>query len=249
MARRGKQTLHRTVVREKTGLCMSCPHATVRIPSERSGLKVWCGKGHRSAVACPDYQDDGRAELLHAIVRHMRRTQTGYREVFNAVEPDCPNCTQNCCVQPFLNKTPFYGEDAIYYLLIGQPLPNVPKDADHCVFFDSGCTLPSHLRPHVCIEYACPFIENPPAIDTLGEHMQQDTVYLIAVATREYEDWRGVYEQKDGRGVATGVIIDRFDSAWDPQNPLADLRVRYELDPAPGARRRHRLPVLGAQTT
>jgi hypothetical protein len=223
---------------------MSCEHAKVRIPGERTGLKVWCARGRSSAVACPEYRDDGTSELLRAIVRHMRRTQTGYRQVFNAVEPDCPNCTQNCCMQPFLNKTPFYGEDAIYYLLIGQPLPDVPKGVDHCVFFANGCTLPPHLRPHVCIEFECPFIESPPAIDRLGTRMRQDTVYLIAVATKEFEDWRGVYEQKDRSGALTGVILDRFDNPWDPKQPTADLRVRYGLDRAPGARRRASLPVL-----
>ena len=144
-----------------------------------------------------------------------------------ATEPDCPNCKQNCCTRPFLQKTPFYGEDAIYYLLIGQPLPAIPAGVDHCIFFDAGCTLPSHLRPHVCIEYKCPFTPQPPQIDRLGERMGEDAIYLIAVATREYVEWRGAYPETDDDGRATGSTVDRFQNRWDPSEPLVDLEQRY----------------------
>jgi hypothetical protein len=219
------QPLRRVSVKVPTGACLSCEYGEVNVEGDH--LKVFCGRRHRSAVDCPDYVDDGRSALLKAIVRRVRRTQTGYRSVFNVIQPDCPNCTQNCCTRPFLKKTPFYGEDAIYYLLIGQPLPTIPKGVDHCIFFDNGCTLPSHLRPHVCIEYKCPFVDNPPQIDVLGERMNEDTIYLIAVATQEYEDWRGAYDVMDDDGNATGEIVDRFDATWDPDDPLADLEVKY----------------------
>lgn len=214
----------RVAVRELAASCLSCANGTVEVKNE--GLKVFCSKRHRSAVACPDAEEDGRAKLLHAIVRRVRRTETGYRKVFNVMQPDCPNCKENCCTRPFLQKTPFYGEDAIYYLLIGQPLPTIPKDVDHCIFFDQGCTLPSHLRPHVCIEYKCPFIENPPQIDVLGERMKEDTIYLIAVATQDMQ-WRGAYAEKDDAGRKTGATVDRFKHAWNPDDPLADLTERY----------------------
>jgi hypothetical protein len=218
----------RVAVTEPTADCLTCENATVRVEGER--LKIFCGLRHRSAVGCPDVVEDARStELLKAIVRRVRRTQVGYRRVFNVIQPDCPNCKQNCCTRPFLKKTPFYGEDAIYYLLIGQPLPDVPRGADHCVFFDQGCTLPSHLRPHVCIEYKCPFVDNPPEIDTLGGRMSEDVIYLIAVATREYAGWRGVYRERDERGRATGATVDRFQHQWDPDDPLADLEERYGL--------------------
>jgi hypothetical protein len=214
----------RVAVKELTSACLSCVHGTVKVQNE--GLRVTCAKRHRSAVGCPDATEDGRSDLLHAIVRRVRRTQTGYRKVFNVVQPDCPNCTQNCCTRPFLQKTPFYGEDQIYYLLIGQPLPKIPTGVDHCIFFDQGCTLPSHLRPHVCIEYKCPFVPQPPEIDTLGERMTHDTIYLIAVATQDMA-WRGSYPERDERGVPTGATVDRFQNRWDPSDPLADLRQRY----------------------
>lgn len=217
----------RTTVTEPTSSCLSCSNGTVRILGDK--LKILCAARHRSAVGCADYDEDGRAEILHAIVGRVRRTQTGYRKVFNVIQPDCPNCTQNCCTRPFLKKTPFYGEDAIYYLLIGQPLPKVPEGVDHCIFFDNGCTLASHLRPHVCIEYKCPFVDNPPQIDTLGERMSEDTIYLIAVATQEYEEWRGAYVAEREDGEPSDAIVDRFDNGWDPDDPLADLRARYGL--------------------
>jgi hypothetical protein len=217
----------RVFVKEPTGSCMSCEHGEVRIKGDY--LTIACARRHRSAVGCPDYRDDGRSALLHAIVQRVRRTQKGYRKVFNVIEPDCPNCKENCCTRPFLQKTPFYGEDVIYYLLIDQPLPEIPKGVDHCIFFDNGCTLPSHLRPHVCIEYKCPFVANPPQIDTLGRRMSEDVVYLIAVATKEYEDWRGAYTEYYDDGEPTGVIRDRFEHAWDPKQPLDDLRKRYNL--------------------
>ncbi len=220
----------RVAVKELTSTCLSCAHGDVRIADE--GLKVFCAKGHTSAVGCPDAAEDGRAALLHAIVRRVRRTQTGYRKVFNVIQPDCPNCKQNCCTRPFLKKTPFYGEDQIYYLLIGQPLPSIPKGVDHCIFFNQGCTLPSHLRPHVCIEYKCPFVESPPQIDTLGDRMNQHTIYLIAVATRDM-GWRGSYPQKDEAGRKTGRTVDRFSHEWDPREPMADLRSRYGLTDEP----------------
>lgn len=214
----------RVAVKELTASCLSCIHGTVRVQNE--GLTVFCAKRHRSAVDCPDAVEDGRSKLLSAIVRRIRRTENGYRKVFNVIQPDCPNCKQNCCTRPFLKKTPFYGEDAIYYLLIGQPLPQIPKGVDHCIFFDQGCTLPSHLRPHVCIEYKCPFVENPPQIDVLGERMNEDTIYLIAVATQDM-GWRGAYLERDERGKKTGGIVDRFKKPWDPDDPLADLNERY----------------------
>ena len=86
-------------------------------------------------------------------------------------------------------------------------------------------------------------VEGPPL-----EVADASPIYLIAVATKEYEGWRGVYEEKDERGEPTGVVVDRFDTAWDPSDPLADLRVRYGLDPSPRApgrvARGRRLPVL-----
>ncbi len=224
--------VRRVTVREMNDKCLSCVHGRVRMRKDH--LKVTCAKRHTSAVGCPDFEDDGRSELLHAIVRRLRRTQQGYRKVFNVVQPDCPNCKQNCCTRPFLKRTPFYGEDAIYYLLIGQPLPDIPPDTDHCIFFNQGCTLPAHLRPHVCIEYKCPFVESPPQIDVLGERMNQDAIYLLAVATQEYEGWRGVYDERDDDGKRTGLHVDRFKNRWNPSRPLDDLYVRYGLESAEG---------------
>lgn len=224
-----RTTLRPTPVREPAAGCMSCAHATVRVLGEREGLKVGCALGHRSGVGCPDQAECGSGDLLRAIVGHMRRVQKGYRKTFDVVEPDCPNCVSNCCTKPNLNKTPFFGEDAIYYLLIGQPLPKIPRGIDHCVFFDVGCTLPSHLRPHVCIEYRCPFIENPPELDALGDAMSEDAIYLIAVATREHAKWRGAYPVVDADGRTTGLATDRFGNTWNPDDPLEDLRRRYGL--------------------
>jgi hypothetical protein len=214
----------RLAVRQPTAACLSCPNGTAVVARER--LTIFCAKRHLSAVGCPDAVDDGRSRLLRAIVARLRRTQTGYRRVFNVVQPDCPNCKQNCCTRPFLKKTPFYGEDEIYYLLIGQPIPQIPRGVDHCIFFDKGCTLPSHLRPHVCIEYKCPFVPQPKQIDVLGERMNEDTIYLIAVATRDM-GWRGRYAEKDERGRRTGGVVDRFRNPYDPSDPLADLYARY----------------------
>jgi hypothetical protein len=218
-----------TIVAEKGAACLSCKHAKTRLPSEREGLVIKCMKGQTSGVDCPTFTSDGTEPLLGSIVKSMRKTQTGYRKVFNVIQPDCPNCTASCCTQPFLNKTPFFGEDEIYYLMIGQPLPDIPKGVDHCVFFDNGCTLEPHLRPHACIEYKCPFIENPKRIDTLGEQLERDTIYLIAVATKEYLAWRGEYPVKDSRGKETGETVDRFGAPYDPKDPAADLYRRYNV--------------------
>jgi len=216
-----------TVVREKTSLCLSCPYSHIRVSGERNVLAIRCRKGHSSAVACPDYAEDGRSALLGAIVQHIRKTQRGYRTVFNIIQPDCPNCTSNCCTRPFLQKTPFYGEDAIYYLLIGEKIPPIPKGVAHCYFFDNGCTLLSPLRPQACIEYKWPFVEKPPKIDVLGDQLQQDVLYLLAVATKNFDQWRGRYEEVDVRGGLTGRTVDRFNVRWDPDDPLADLEIRY----------------------
>jgi hypothetical protein len=229
-ARRGRGTL----VTEKSALCLSCEHAIVRLPSERDGLVIKCTRGRTSGVDCPEHESDGTEPLMRAIVKSMRKTQTGYRKVFNVIQPDCPNCTASCCTQPFLNKTPFFGEDAIYYLLIGRPLPIIPKGTDHCVFFSKGCTLEPHLRPHVCIEYKCPFIENPPQIDRLGDRLERDTIYLIAVASKEYTEWRGTYDETDAAGRKTGATVDRFGERYDPKDPAADLYLRYGVAPPTG---------------
>ena len=217
------------LVTEKGAACLSCKHARIRLHGEREGMVIHCRKGQTSGVSCPAFESDGTEPLMQSIVKSMRRTQTGYRKVFNIIQPDCPNCTASCCTQPFLNKTPFFGEDEIYYLLIGQPLPDIPKGIDHCVFFDKGCTLEPHLRPHVCIEYKCPFIENPKRIDTLGDRLEKDTIYLIAVATKEYLAWRGSYPVTNEKGKETGGTVDRFGVAYDPDDPSADLYTRYNV--------------------
>jgi hypothetical protein len=228
--KRGRPTL----VTEKSALCLSCENAVVRLPSEREGLVIKCTRKRTSGVDCPEHESDGTEPLMHAIVRNMRKTQTGYRKVFNVIQPDCPNCTASCCTQPFLNKTPFFGEDEIYYLIIGQPLPDIPKGTDHCIFFYNGCTLEPHLRPHVCIEYKCPFIESPPQIDRLGDRLERDTIYLIAVASKEYSDWRGQYDETDDQGRKTGATVDRFGARYDPEAPAADLYERYRVTPPAG---------------
>src|SRR4249920_1713197 len=89
--------IRRTTVNEMESSCLSCVHGRVRMRKEQ--LKITCAKRHSSALQCPDYVDDGRSKLLAAIVRRLRRTQQGYRKVFNVVQPDCPNCTSNCCTR------------------------------------------------------------------------------------------------------------------------------------------------------
>ncbi|MBK6316331.1 MAG: hypothetical protein IPF53_19100 [Blastocatellia bacterium] len=59
--------------------------------------------------------------------------------------------------------------------------------------------------------------------------MQEDTIYLISVATQEYSEWRGVYPEKDVEGRNTGGTVDRFQHPWNPKRPLEDLRERYGL--------------------
>ena len=65
--------------------------------------------------------------------------------------------------------------------------------------------------------------------------MNEDTIYLIAVATQDM-GWRGTYYERDERGHKTGFLVDRFKHRWDPDDPLADLFERYGLVPAGAAR-------------
>ncbi|MEW6730127.1 MAG: hypothetical protein AB1489_02200 [Acidobacteriota bacterium] len=217
-------------------ICLSCRQGEVS--TERGRLCVFCHLGHTYADAgCPDYQDTGTATLLEAIQHRIHQTQLGYRKRFNEIHPDCFSCVQNCCTTPFLNRTPFYPEDAIYYLLRDQPLPQVPKGLKHCMFFQAGCTLPIDLRPHVCIEYKCIY-QGDEEIDELARTINYATIDLLAVATRDYVGWRGEYTTENRpslqrRGLLAGKTYDRFDREWDPQYPTRDLYVLYQVKSLP----------------
>ena len=213
-------------------ICLSCRHGEV--DTNRGRLRVLCHKGHLMAGSdCPDYSELGTRVLLEAIKDRVHRAQLDYRKRFNELHPDCFSCVQNCCTTPFLNRTPFYPEDEIYYLLRDQALPNVPKGLKHCMFFNMGCTLPIDLRPHVCIEYKCIY-QDDERINELGYIINYTTIDLLAVSTRDYSGWRGEYtiESRPSlrrKGLASGKIYDRFDREWDPQHPTRDLFSLYEV--------------------
>jgi hypothetical protein len=220
--------------------CLSCRHS--EITTARGQLQIYCQKNHLSNNGhCADYLDSGTSRLLLAIKERVRGAQQNYRGRFNILQPACDSCVQNCCTTPFLDRTPFYPEDALYYLLSDQPVPNVPKALKHCMFFNQGCTLPATLRPHVCIEYKCIYL-NDGTLDELGNTINFATIDLLAVATRDFVGWRGEYtiENKAAlkrRGFAAGKIYDRFDREWDPQNPLADLYRYYGVNITENERR------------
>lgn len=213
-------------------ICLSCQHSD--ISTERGQLRVLCNRGHERAEGdCRDYCDAGTSALLAAIARRIEDTQQAYRVRFNEIHPDCFGCVQNCCTTPFLSRTPFYPEDALYYILRDQPLPHVPKGLKHCMFFNRGCTLPVDLRPHVCIEYKCIY-QDDARINALGQIINYATIDLLAVATRDYSGWRGQYTVADRaslkrKGLPADRIYDRFDREWDPQDPIGDLLVLYQV--------------------
>jgi hypothetical protein len=211
-------------------VCLACCHRD--ISTERGQLRIFCHKSHLAASPnCPDYQDNGNGLLLSAIKAEIEQAQQDYRLRFNEIHPDCLSCVQNCCTTPFLDRTPFYPEDVIYYLLCDQALPNVPKDLKHCIFFEKGCTLPTTLRPHVCIEYKCIYQEDLP-LNKIGERVHRATIDLLAIVTGDYVGWRGEYTCENSpalkaRGMATDKIYDRFDRVWQPLNPTQDLLTIY----------------------
>ncbi len=213
-------------------ICLSCSYSEVS--TERGQLRVFCQKEHKQAILeCADYKDAGTSQLLLAIKEVVRQTQENYRTRFNQIPPNCISCVQNCCTTPFLDRTPFYPEDTIYYMLSDKVVPKVPKGLKHCMFFNQGCSLPIDLRPHVCIEYKCIY-QHDGEIDKLAEITNQATIYLLAVATRDYSGWRGEYTIEDRpslkqHGALPGKIYDRFNREWDPQNPIADLLILYKL--------------------
>jgi hypothetical protein len=203
------------------------------VHTSQNRLRIYCAKEHRiAAPGCLDYQNRGTGQLLTAIASYLRQLQLDYRQRFDLLRPDCQQCVQNCCTTPFLTKTPFYPEDAIYYLLRDQPLPQVPTTLKHCMFFQQGCTLPLDLRPHVCIEYQCIY-QNDISIKSLGKISFQATIDLLAVTTGDYSGWRGVYDTENWvalreRGYLPGRTYDRFYREWDPANPTQDLQRIYQ---------------------
>jgi hypothetical protein len=217
-------------------LCLSCQNS--QVSTAQSQLRIYCAAGHRSASAdCPDYAGNGHQALLNAIKQRIRETQLNYRGRFNILQPDCHNCVQNCCTTPFLDRTPFYPEDALYYLLSDQPLPNISKSLKHCMFFNQGCTLPADLRPHVCIEYKCLYQHDAP-LSEMGQFINYATIDLLAVVTGDYTGWRGEYTIENRpalkqRGFAAGKTFDRFDREWDPAFPTRDLYAIYDIRYSP----------------
>ncbi len=216
-------------------LCLSCKNAEVS--TEKGRLRIFCAQRHTSAPAnCTDHSEAGTGPLLEAIRDRIRSLQAGYRKRFSLRTLDCGSCIQNCCTTPFLDRTPFYPEDEIYYLLCGIPAPNIPAGLNHCIFFNNGCTLPSDLRPHVCVEYKCIYLEDP-CMEQYAKAISQATIDLLAVATRQYEAWRGIYRPEQSiamrkRGLVNGKIYDRFDRVWNPDQPLEDLIELYGTAPA-----------------
>lgn len=212
-------------------LCLSCSYAETSV--DRGQLRIFCGKNHsRADKDCADYDDAGTADLLEAIKERIAKVERAYRERFNRISPDCINCVQNCCSTPFLNKTPFYPEDAIYYMLSDQPVPNIPKGIKHCMFFNNGCTLSVDMRPHACIEYKCIY-QADDQIDLFGRVINYTTIDLLAVVTRDYVGWRGVYKPEEhlsmqARGLQVGKVYDRFDREWDTEKPIQDLLLIYK---------------------
>jgi hypothetical protein len=212
-------------------LCLSCQHGEVHTSQNR--LRIYCAQEYRQATTnCPSYQNRGTQTLLAAIANYLQQLQRDYRQRFERLQPDCWHCVQNCCTTPFLTKTPFYPEDAIYYLLRDQPLPQVPMKLKHCMFFQRGCTLPLDLRPHVCIEYQCIY-QNDITIKSLGGNSFQATIDLLAITTGDYQGWRGVYNTETWaelreRGYLAGRTYDRFYREWNPENPTQDLQLIYQ---------------------
>ncbi|MBI4853819.1 MAG: hypothetical protein HY819_18650 [Acidobacteria bacterium] len=211
-------------------ICLSCSYADVS--TERSQLKIFCQKEFfQAGDNCSGYKGAGTKELLIAIKNKIQEAQENYRQRFNQIHPDCINCVQNCCTTPFLARTPFYPEDVIYYMLCDRVVPKVPKGLKHCMFFNQGCTLPTTLRPHVCIEYKCIY-QDDIEINLLAEITNQATIYLLAVATRDFSGWRGEYTIEDKPslkelGAVPGQVYDRFNRAWDINKPISDLLILY----------------------
>ncbi len=211
-------------------ICLSCSYAETS--TERRQLQIFCQKQFLQADdSCPEYQDLGTKELLEAIKEKLQQAQEQYRKRFNEIHPDCINCVQNCCTTPFLNCTPFYPEDIIYYMLCDKVVPKIPKGLKHCMFFNQGCTLPMTLRPHVCIEYKCIY-QNDSEINYLAEVTNQAIIYLLAVATKDFSGWRGQYTIEDKPslkqlGAVAGQTHDRFNRRWDIENPIDDLLILY----------------------
>lgn len=213
-------------------ICLSCYYS--QVSAERGQLRIFCQKEHRQATSeCPDYVDSGASRLLIAIKDCLRQAQENYRKRFNLIPPNCVSCVQNCCTTPFLDRTPFYPEDVVYYMLCDEAVPKVPKGLKHCMFFNQGCSLPIDLRPHVCIEYKCIY-QNDEDINQLAKITHQATIDLLAVTTKDYSGWRGEYTIEDRpslkqHGGVAGKIYDRFNREWNPKKPMADLLILYKV--------------------
>jgi len=201
--------------------CLSCKYATVLVKRE---LKIICAYDHKSGHNCPDYKDSGTRRLLNAIAQSIKKNQLDYRVEFKNVSPDCVNCTQNCCNTPFLTKTPFYPEDAIYYLLMGKSPPKIDRKLARCQFFNLGCTLEPHLRPHACVEHPCKDYPDYLPMNIIARRLNRNIYYLLAVATQDWE-WRGELPE-DGAAVA----VDRFGRKWNLNSPIADLLELYQVE-------------------
>lgn len=214
-------------------LCLSCRNGEVT--TDRGQLRIFCQREHLQADSqCPDYSDAGTSRLLAAIAAQIRQAQSGYRGRFHILQPDCNQCVQNCCTTPFLDRTPFYPEDEIYYLLCDQIPPNIPKGLRHCIFFHNGCTLPNEFRPHVCVEYKCIY-QNDIEIGNLAAVLHRATIDLLAVATGDFAGWRGDYNTENRaslkrRNFPPGIFFDRFDRPWDPEHPTKDLAELYGVN-------------------
>ncbi|KAF0249706.1 MAG: hypothetical protein FD167_894 [bacterium] len=129
----------------------------------RRQLQVLCQKQFlKTDDNCPEYQDSGTKELLKGIKEKIKKkikekiqqTQEQYRKRFNKIHTGCINYVQNCCTTLFLNCTPFYPEDVIYYMLCDKVVPKALKGLKPCMFFNRPWDIENSIDD-LLILYGC----------------------------------------------------------------------------------------------
>ena len=107
-------------------------------------------------------------------------------------------------------------------------MSNSPRNPGRCVFFSKGCTLPTDIRPHACVEFRCTKVPSHPRLYRLAKKLDAAGLAATSIHGNKTQGarTRALSQFKSGRIrvlVATDIAARGLDISQLPHV------VNYEL--------------------